>query len=92
MEVGTKTHRLKTWPEYFIPIVIGGKTFEFRKDDRDFKIGDHLLLREWDWQKKQYTGREVVALVTYKFTGFEGLAPGYCILGIKKLWEKLHEN
>ena len=41
------THDLKTWPEYFEPILTGRKTFEIRHDDRDFKTGHVLHLREW---------------------------------------------
>ena len=36
-----KTHDLKTWPEYFAEIANGNKTFELRKNDRDFESGRH---------------------------------------------------
>jgi hypothetical protein len=43
-----RTHRLKTWPVEFQQIVDGKKTFEFRRNDRDFRVGDNLLLIEFD--------------------------------------------
>jgi Domain of unknown function (DUF3850) len=43
-----KTHELKCWPRFFVPLYRGEKTFEFRKDDRGFEVGDVLDLREWE--------------------------------------------
>jgi hypothetical protein len=42
-----KKHELKTWPKYFKAVQKGEKTFELRKNDRDFKKGDILILREF---------------------------------------------
>ncbi|MCH7799049.1 MAG: DUF3850 domain-containing protein [Planctomycetes bacterium] len=43
-----KSITLKIWPQYYQPIVTGEKKFERRKNDRDYQVGDQLLLREWD--------------------------------------------
>jgi Domain of unknown function (DUF3850) len=64
-----KLHDLKSWPDYFSAVADGRKTFEVRKDDRDFIVGDYLRLREWDPQTKAYTGREVERKITYIFSG-----------------------
>lgn len=59
------THELKCWPEYFSAILDGSKTFEVRKNDRQFCAGDELWLREYEPLPGHYTGREVRLTVTY---------------------------
>lgn len=71
----TVVHGLKCWPEFFQAIHTGKKTFELRVNDRDFKVGDVLLIREWDPKTKKYTGRKLVRDVTYLLpvnTSFNG--------------------
>jgi len=55
----------KVWPKYFQAIVEGRKNFEVRLADFDCKEGDILVLREWDPNKKEYTGRVIEKEVTY---------------------------
>ena len=40
-------HVLKSWPEFYSPIADGTRTFDLRKNDRNFKVGPpyHGLLR-----------------------------------------------
>jgi hypothetical protein len=38
---------IKCWPEYFQAVWIGDKTFELRRDDRGYAVGDILHLKEW---------------------------------------------
>lgn len=61
-----RMHELKCWPVYFKPVLDGTKPFEIRENDRDFKVGDVLHLREWDYGGRgSYTGRETHRRVTY---------------------------
>lgn len=78
------THELKTWIKYYQRIFEGSKTFEVRKDDRDFQIGDFLTLKEYDNDKKEYTGRQQSIYVTYVLRGgIFGIEEGYCVMSIK---------
>ena len=78
-----KTIELKTWPEYFEKILSGDKTFELRVNDRDFAVGDLLILREWD-PATGYTGRKTERRISYILKGGEfGIAKGWAILAIK---------
>ncbi|MGG4123635.1 ASCH/PUA domain-containing protein [Bacillus licheniformis] len=58
-------HQLKILPEYFDRVCTGEKTFEIRKNDRGFKVGDLLELYEYIPEKDEYTGRVMVREVTY---------------------------
>lgn len=77
-----KLHELKIYPKYFNAVLDGSKTFEIRKNDRWFQVGDNILLREWDNIK--YSGRTIYAEITYILDDkFIGLEDGYVALGIK---------
>ena len=73
-------HKLKTWPEFFKHIWSGEKTFELRKDDRGFRAGDTLRLQEWSF-RHGYTGREIVAVVSYVLSGM-GLQDGWVAMSL----------
>ena len=79
-----KVHQLKTWNPYYDAIISGKKKFEVRKDDRNFQVGDTLLLREWNPDTKEYSGRKIAFEIGYKLCGNEnlGIKDGYCILGL----------
>ena len=84
------THELKILPEYFDAVEQGKKTFEIRKNDRGFKPGDTLVLKEWNDVYRQPTGREIIADVTYVLEGTNmerfGLLTGFCIMSIAVRW------
>lgn len=61
-----KTHKLKTWPWYFNQSVEGRKLFELRKNDRNYKVGDFVILEEWSPVGGQYTGRSAKFKITYR--------------------------
>lgn len=79
------THHLKTWPQYFEQVLSGEKTFELRKQDRNFTKGDVLVLEKYSFANETYTGREVTVEVTYVLNNAKafGLMDGYVIMGIK---------
>jgi hypothetical protein len=78
-----KTHELKTWPEYYAAIEKGEKTFEIRKNDRDFKKGDEVVLKEWNPITENYTGNSMTFCVGHVITDTRwGLQEGYCVMSI----------
>lgn len=80
------THKLKIKEKYLIAILNRKKTFEIRKNDRDFKVGDEILFTVVE------TGGEFPHsfIVTYvlKDCPEYGLQDGYAILGIKDEYDE----
>lgn len=76
------THDLKCWPDYFQAIVDGRKTFEIRRSDRGFAVGDTLRLREWVPLNGPYTGREVSVVVRYVLDDPLWVSPGNVAMSI----------
>jgi len=77
-------HELKTWTEYFEEVFMSHKTFEVRENDRDFKVGDMLNLKEYDYKTSTYTGRQLTRTVTYILYGGQfGIEEGHCVMSIQ---------
>ena len=78
------THNLKILKPYFEAVVTGDKTFELRKDDRPYRIGDTLVLNEIGAGNKP-TGRAIEKKVGYILRNCPeyGLNNGYCILSLR---------
>lgn len=78
-------HKLKTLPKYFKAVRSGSKTFEVRKDDRDYQVNDTLILQKYD--KGCYLIEECKVLITYVLGRNEDekqfVKEGYVILGIR---------
>ncbi|MBC1827111.1 DUF3850 domain-containing protein [Listeria seeligeri] len=49
-------HKLKILPEFFREKIALKKSFEIRNNDRNFEVGDTLVLQEFE--DGNYTGRE----------------------------------
>ena len=78
-------HELKTWPEFFQAVVNDRKPFEVRKNDRDFQERDTLILREWEPDTGEYSGRRATRSVSYVLRGVAGLEAGYVVLGLEPM-------
>lgn len=77
------THVLKIYPEFFDDVKFGRKTFEVRKFDRNYKLGDVLVLKDYDGFN--YSGRFVFVRVVYVLDDPSFCKEGYVILGISLL-------
>ena len=77
-------HELKLNEEFFGEVLTGNKTFEVRKNDRDYKVGDCLKLLSYDPDKKQYTGGEAKRKITYILNGGRyGVEKGFVVIGMQ---------
>jgi hypothetical protein len=86
-----RCHMLKSWPEYFDAVQRGEKTFEVRRADRDFRVGDVLCLQRWEPDREDYTrdgsgypATETVR-VSYVLPGGQfGIEPGFVVMGVHR--------
>lgn len=71
-------HNLKINTEYFEAVKSGIKNFEIRLNDRNFEVGDTVILHEI--KNDTLTGRMFFLEISYLFHGGQyGLVDGYCI-------------
>ncbi len=80
-------HILKTWPVYWERVKSGEKTFEVRKNDRDFQTGDTLQLVRFDPEGDEEAAvpgtNILMKRITYVLPGGQhGIEPGYVVLGL----------
>lgn len=81
-----KKHYLKTWPKYFDAVARGEKNFEVRRNDRDYQVGDTLILQRYDPKTGDYTGAEIDKRVTYILPGNDfGVAADYCVMALEDI-------
>ncbi|RGG96365.1 DUF3850 domain-containing protein [Coprobacillus sp. AF16-47] len=76
-----KTHELKIKPQYFWDVICDIKTFEARKNDRNFEVGDIITLREFENGK--FTGKSINVEIVYILNDEEYCKEGYVVLGFK---------
>lgn len=78
-------HNLKTLSPFFEAVDRGDKTFEVRKNDRDFKVNDRIILWHVDPNFSK-DGGSIHCFVTYILYGGQyGIDPEYCVMGIKRV-------
>lgn len=78
-------HAVKIYPEYYEAVKSGKKPFEVRKNDRDYKVGDILALNEFEpggAGTGEYSGRAIIARISYVLANSEFCKPGYVVLGL----------
>lgn len=81
-------HRLKITDRFMNDIDSGLKTFEIRRHDRKFEVGDEiefLLLCDDAWYPEPHTvGYSITYILTHKDFP-QGVKRDYCVLGIKRV-------
>lgn len=85
-------HKVKSWSHFFQAISDGLKKHDLRRKDRDYNIGDTIVLEEYDNINGKYTGRSLKTEVTYITDNrypcaySSAVIPNdYCILSLKVL-------
>ena len=86
-----ETHAVKSWTHFFQEIKAGRKLHDMRDlKDRKYRVGDYLLLEEYDPFRGAYTGDKCLVEITYITSAdtpcafsSAALSPGYCILSLK---------
>jgi hypothetical protein len=75
--LGKPVHELKCDEPFFTAVATRRKTAELRYNDRNYKVGDFLLLRKGN--------QEVVRMIShcvYDRDFMAGIIPGYCLLSL----------
>ena len=84
------THTLKIQKQYADAVLNGTKTFEIRKNDRNFKVGDKIVFEVlanegYDVRAAERHPRNgAFYRIGYILDDFEGLAQKYVALAISK--------
>ncbi|MCT8975517.1 DUF3850 domain-containing protein [Clostridium sp. CX1] len=82
---GENVHYLKTWTQFFQDVRSGIKQFEVRKNDRNYRVGDTLILEEFDPIKQIKTGAWIPKRIVYKLDDEQFVKEGYVILGMEDI-------
>ena len=77
-------HLVKSWSGFFQAVADGRKSFEVRRADRGYSVGDVITLCEWDPERSDYTGSRVIREIVYIMPGgIFGVEPGFVVLGLR---------
>jgi hypothetical protein len=87
-------HKVKSWTPFFQAFKTGAKKHDMRDmKDREYSVGDILVLQEYDPFKGEYTGEIMEMLITYITSrdtpcafSSGALDRDYCILSLEKVF------
>jgi len=81
-----KVHELKCWPPFWRDVYDSTKTFEIRKNDRNYEAGDILVLNEWvrNLIGGHYTGATLRVHVVALWRGIPGVDVDYVVMQIRR--------
>lgn len=83
-----KHHKIKISPEFFWQVFKGEKTFQIRKNDRDYRTGDKISFYEFNGHS--YTGYALSADIGF-MTNFKQ-QPGYVVFSLHNVrWFRRRE-
>lgn len=76
------THSLKIKSEHFSAVINKTKTAEIRYNDRNYQVGDILILNEID-ENGVFTGKNCAVIVTHVLDDNQYLQTGYVMLSFR---------
>lgn len=77
-------HNLKCHPEYFHAMAVGAKTFDVRRDDRGYRVGDQVQMEEYDLDNGP-TGRVLLRKITYVLRHFAPVHHDFVVLSLAEV-------
>ena len=81
-----KAHYLKTVQPHFNEVWAKRKTFELRKNDRNFEVGDIIVLMDYDTSTETYSANEVHGLITHILDSYyDAIHEDYVILSFVEI-------
>lgn len=86
-------YEIKSWVPFFSAMITGEKKHDMRKlSDRPYRVGDKVLLREYEPFGGGYTGRSAIFRITYITSNVtpcalssNALANDHCILSVERI-------
>ena len=87
-------HVLKIQCKYLMEILYEGKTFEIRKDDRGYEVGDIIHFVDPNGKEFPSFWEKLSFRITYILRNVPqyGLDKDYCILAIERMENRKHEE
>jgi len=79
-------HELKCDPIYFQQVWDLKKKSELRKNDRSFRQGDQVLLREYSRTNKKYSGRQIRTEISYVTDFPEALQNDFVMICLETIY------
>ncbi len=80
----SKVIEVKCQQPYFDEVWLKRKNFEVRYNDRDYQVGDIVILKEWD-ENNKYSTRIVHVLITYILANYDALAPNHVVFAFTEV-------
>jgi hypothetical protein len=75
-----RVHDVKLNPPYYHAVECGAKKFEIRENDRGYRVGDILILKEYFPETQSFSGRFLTRRITYTTTFHQ--EPGWIVLSL----------
>jgi len=80
-----QNHSIKCVNPFFQDAWDSLKSFEIRNNDRNYKVGDLILLNEYDSKNDSFSGRKILGVITYIAKYPKGLKTNFIVFSFHHL-------